>query len=120
MAVNRVLFYRTKRGICPAEEFLDSLSDQDAQRAAWLFKLLTEVDRIPESHLKKLKNTHEIWEARIQTGGKSIRLLGFFDTNAAFVVTHGFTKKTPKTPRREIETAVRCKHDYFKRRDDNG
>jgi phage-related protein len=120
MAVNRILFYRSSRGICPAKEFLDSISDQDAQRVAWLFKLFNEVDRIPETYLKKLRDTDEIWEARIQTAGKSIRLLGFFDTNATFVVTHGFTKKTQGTPQREIETAERRKYDYYKRRENNG
>ena len=32
-----------------------------------------------------------------------------------YIFTHGFTKKTEKTPRKEIDIAIQYKKDYFKR-----
>jgi phage-related protein len=120
MAARRVVFYKTQRGYCPVKEFLDSLSGKEAQRLAWLLTLVEEIDRIPENHFKKLRGTDGIWEGRIQLGVRTFRLLGFFYSNATFVVTNGFAKKSQKTPRREIQTAERYKQDYYERQNSDG
>ena len=63
---------------------------------------------------KKLENT-EIWEFRTLYNGKQYRLLSFWDTtNEAFVIaTHGFIKKTQKTPLQEIRRAEEIRYIYF-------
>jgi phage-related protein len=108
-----VRFYRTSSGKCPVEEFLDSLSGKAAQKATWVLQLIEELDSIPQQYLKKL--TSEIWECRIQFGGNIFRVLCFFD-GAQVVLTHGFQKKTQKTPRTEIEKADSYRIDYLRRR----
>jgi hypothetical protein len=35
-------FYRTRSGRCPVEEFLDSLTGKQAQKAAWTLQLIEE------------------------------------------------------------------------------
>jgi len=54
---------------------------------------------------KKLEK--EIWEFRTQYNNLQYRLLAFWDDEAETLViaTHGFIKKTQKTPRQEIERA---------------
>ncbi len=82
------------------------------------FRRLTvkEFDKIPKEYYKKLKNSDDIWEVRIQFGNNIFRLLGFFDGNKLVVLTNGFAKKTQKTPKQEIDLAERRKREYFKRR----
>ena len=109
-----ILFYRTSIGKCPVEEFLDSLSGKAAQKVTWVLRLIEELDAIPEQYLKKL--TGDIWECRAQFGGNTYRMLCFFD-GSNVVLTHGFQKKSRKTPRIEIEKARSCRTDYLQRRE---
>lgn len=65
---------------------------------------------------KKLKGT-EIWEFRTEYEGNAYRLLSFWDTRrkALIVATHGFVKKSQKTPWKEIEHAERIRVEYLKK-----
>lgn len=110
-------FYRTEGGTCPVEEFLDSLSGKQAQKVVWVLRLIEELDVVPAQYFKKLVNTADIWEVRVQFGGNIFRLLGFFDGPAHLVLTNGFAKKSRKTPRQEITLATRRKNKYFSRGD---
>ncbi len=115
MSVKRTIrFYRTSSGKCPVEEFLDSLSGKAAQKVTWVLQLFEELDAIPEQYLKKL--TSDIWECRIQFGGNTYCILCFFD-GSIVVLTHGFQKKTRKSPRKEIEKADIYRTDYLQRRE---
>jgi phage-related protein len=111
-----VNFYRTASGHCPVEEFLDSLSGKQAQKVVWVLRLIEELETIPAQYLKKLVNTADIWEVRIQFGGNIFRLLGFFDGSTLLILTNSFAKKSQKTPRQEIELATRRKNDYLVRK----
>lgn len=63
---------------------------------------------------KKLKGT-DIWEFRTLFEGKCYRLLAFWDTRSdtLVVATHGFVKKSDKTPKNEIYKAEQIRKDYF-------
>lgn len=64
---------------------------------------------------KKLVGT-DIWEFRTLYNGIQYRLLSFWDsnTNTYIITTHGFIKKTQKTPQKEIERAKSIREDYYK------
>lgn len=111
-----VNFYRTGSGNCPVEDFLDSLSGKQAQKVVWVLRLIEELDVVPRQYLKKLVNTEDIWEVRVQFGGNIFRLLGFFDGSTLMILTNGFAKKSQKTPRQEIDLATRRKNEYLSRK----
>ena len=111
-----VNFYRTESGKSPIEDFLDSLSGKQAQKVIWVLRLVEELDVVPRQYLKKLVNTDDIWEVRVQFGGNIFRLLGFFDGTTLMILTNGFAKKSQKTPRQEIELATRRKNEYLSRK----
>jgi phage-related protein len=48
--------------------------------------------------------------------GNIFRLLGFFDGANLVILTHGFQKKSQKTPKQEIALAELRKRDYLSRR----
>jgi phage-related protein len=114
--VNRaVIFYKTVDGKCPVQEFLDSLPGKVAQKIAWVLRLLEDLERVPSFYFKKLVGTEEIWECRIQFGSNACRIFCFFIGNTV-VLTHGFAKKTQKTPTHEIERAAAYRRDFLRRR----
>jgi len=80
-----------------------------------VLKLVTELESIPIKYFKKLVNTDDIWEIRIQLDNNIFRLLGFFQDNNLIILTNGFIKKTQKTPSQEIKLAEKRKKDYLKR-----
>ena len=65
---------------------------------------------------KKLENT-DIWEFRTLFDNIQYRLLAFWDKrngqNTLVIATHGFIKKSQKTPKGEIEHAQSIKDIYF-------
>ena len=109
-------FYQTSSGSSPIEEFLDSLSDQHARKVSWVLRLIERLDRVPAQYLKKSVGTNELWEIRVQTGGRDYRLLGFFDGSVLLVLTSGFLKKQQKTSRKEIELAQHRRSEYLERK----
>ena len=92
------------------------MTGKQAQKVIWVLRLIEELDVVPSQYLKKLINTEDIWEVRVQFGGNIFRLLGFFDGSTLLLLTNGFAKKTQKTPRQEIELATRRKNEYMLRK----
>ena len=78
--------------------------------------MVEELDVVPVTYFKKLVNTDNIWEVRVQIGNDILRLLGFLDDGNLVVLTNGFQKKTQKTPKLEIDIAENRKRDYFQRK----
>jgi len=112
----KIRFYRTESGSCPAEQFIDSLKGKQARKVVWVLNLIEELDTIPSRYFKKLTNTEDLWEARIDFGSDTFRLLGFFDGNMIVVFVHGFKKKSQNLPKQAIALAHERKKDYFRRK----
>lgn len=111
-----VTFYKSADGKCPIGEFLASLPGKVAQKVTWILSLLEDLDVLPSSYFKKLVGTDGIWECRVTHGSDAYRVLCFFAGNSVVVLTHGFAKKTQKTPRAEIERAEAYRKDFLKRK----
>ncbi|MCK4824826.1 type II toxin-antitoxin system RelE/ParE family toxin [bacterium] len=114
--MREIIFYETASAKCPVEEFLESLPSKQAQKTTWVFRLIEELPSVPAKYLKKLVNTNDIWEVRVEYGNDIFRYLGFFDGPKLIVLNHAFQKKTQKTPLQAIKIAEDRKKDYFKRR----
>ena len=114
--MKRIEFYKTASGASPVEEFLETLDDNQAKKVLWVLRLVQELNPIPSNYFTKMVNTDNIWEVRVQSGGNIFRLLGFFDGAKLIMLTHGFQKKTQKTPKQHIELAESRKRDYLSRR----
>ena len=76
-------------------------------------KLIRELDQIPETYLKHIKNSSGLYEIRVQVGNNIFRIFCFFDVDNLVVVGHGSQKKTQKTPKQQIEKAERVKIAYY-------
>ena len=78
----------------------------------WTLTLLEELSVIPETYLKHIENTDGLYELRIQQGNDIFRIFCFFDEGRLVILVNGFQKKTQKTPRKEIEKALKLKEEY--------
>ncbi|WP_031492356.1 type II toxin-antitoxin system RelE/ParE family toxin [Succinivibrio dextrinosolvens] len=109
-----IVFYEKKDGTMPAKDFLDTL-DEPLEARMYQYILLLEEHgpslREPES--KKLQD--KIFELRARVGTNAARILYFFYYGGKAVLTHGFMKKTQKTPVKEIQKAKKYREDYIKR-----
>jgi phage-related protein len=108
-----IRFYRTASGKCPVENHLDSLTDIEMTKIAWVLKLIREIDQIPPKYFKKLVNTKDIWEVRVNVGRNTFRLLGFFHGRELIILTNSFQKKTQQTPKKEIRLAERRMKEFL-------
>ncbi|MBF0413323.1 MAG: type II toxin-antitoxin system RelE/ParE family toxin [Desulfamplus sp.] len=111
-----ISFYKTESGRCPVEESLDSLTDIQATKVAWVLKLIREIDHVPANYFKKLVNTDGIWEVRVDVGKDTFRILGFLSEKELIILTNFFQKKSKKTPPNEIQLAEQRKKDHLSRR----
>ena len=114
--MREIQFYRSASGDCPVEEFLDSLGPKQAQKIAWVLRLVKELPLVPKQYFKKLEGSGDLWEGRAELGGDAFRLLGFWDAGRLIILTNGFAPKTQKTPVREMELAALRKRDYLHRK----
>lgn len=100
-------YYEDSRGRKPVEKYIDSLESSKQTNIFKVFNLIKEFGiELGQPYLKPIRG--KIWEMK----PGSSRILYFVHTGKKFVLLHGFTKKTRKTPPKEIRLAVKRKKDY--------
>jgi phage-related protein len=110
--VRRIEYIQNGMGKPVVEEFMDSLDEKARNKVFYVLKLARELGILPRTFFKRLEGTDGLYELRIQYAGQIYRILCFFWENGTLVLTHGFQKKTQKTPRSEIQVAERWKRMY--------
>lgn len=108
-----IVFYKGRKGEEPAKEFLDNLSPKMRAKMLRTIKLLADNGyELREPYSKNLRDG--IFELRAKVGTDITRVLYFFVVDNKAVLTHGFVKKTDKTPTSEITKAEKCRNDYYR------
>ncbi len=59
-----------------------------------------------------MTGTNGLFEVRVELGGNIFRIFAFFDKGNLVILGNGFQKKTQKTPKTEIERALKIKQEY--------
>ena len=80
----------------------------------WTFRIIETQKLVPEYYLKHLEGTDGLYEIRVLQGSDIFRIFCFFDKGQLIVLANGFHKKTQKTPKSEIEKALKIKKEYEK------
>lgn len=99
--------------------FEDFLLRQPKKVQDKIFKIIEAIEtleRVPSNYLKHLTGTNGLYEARIQLGSNIWRVFCFFDGEKLVVLINGFQKKTQKTPKKEIEKALKIMAEYYKQK----
>lgn len=97
-----------------ADDFLSKLESKIKDKIIYNIRKSTYI--MDPELFKKLDDT-DIWEFRTHYNRIQYRLLAFWDkTNGVdtlVIATHGFVKKTQKTPQKEIMRAEEIRKMYF-------
>jgi len=104
-------YYVAENGTSPVREFLLGLDKKTYVR------FLKSIDQLKERNVQAreplVKHIEgKLWELRKESDTNIYRILYVFFTDKRIVLLHGFTKKTQKTPRREIEVALKYLSRY--------
>lgn len=109
--------YIKPNGEVPIVEYLQTLTPKHEAKVLRSIQLLENFGpKIGMPHVRPLEDG--IYELRTQFSSNIFRTLFFHWHDNKLVLTHGFTKKTQKTPPQEIERAKQYRDDYLERKGD--
>jgi phage-related protein len=96
--------------------FSEFLKKQPLKVQNKIFKIIEAIEtleRVPSNYLKMLVGTNGLFEARIQLATDIWRVFCFFDNGKLVILLNGFSKKTQKTPKNEIDKALQLMQKYY-------
>jgi phage-related protein len=110
----KALFYDLPNGTEPAKDFIKTLDDKMYAKMLRTINILEDGGTmVREPYSKHLDDG--IFEVRAKIGSDISRVLYFFFAGKKIILTHGFIKKTQKTPSAEIKLAKKYRAEYLNR-----
>jgi len=94
-------------------KFYKAQNNKIRDKIDYIIDIVRYIERVPVQFLKHLEGTDRLYEIRVSTTFKQIRIFCFFDKGQVIVLTNCFVKKSQKTPKKEIILAKKLKKEYF-------
>jgi phage-related protein len=107
---------KVREVIAYENHFEDFLREQTQKVQDKIFKIIEAIEtleRVPANYLKSMEGTNGLYEARIQLASNIWRVFCFFDNGKLVILLNGFQKKTQKTPKNELEKALKLMAKYY-------
>lgn len=101
-------------------DFLKSLPEKMQNKIIKTIQYVETLQMVPEKYLKHITGTMGLYEIRAKFSSDIVRVFCFFDGEKLVVLLSGFQKKTQKTPKGEIDRAIKLMHEYFNEKDLEG
>ena len=113
-------FYTRLNGRTEFIEFLHTLPEKDKQKLLATISVIQEQGLLVAQRMEWVKKLDsDIFEIRSKVSSNIQRALYFHVVDNRYVITHGFTKKTQKTPASEIRHAKELKKEFEENDHDN-
>ena len=93
------------------ESFIKNLPQDVVKKIDYGLVLLKTQDRVPRKYVKHIKEG--LYELRTEWEGNIYRVFFVFDKGNIVVLFNGFQKKDQKTPKGELEKAMKRMKDYY-------
>jgi phage-related protein len=93
--------------------FYQDLDNKIKSKIQYVFELIKQVEKVPKKFLSPMTGYEGLFEIRIEYQSNIYRIFCCFDEGRLVVLFNGFQKKTQKTPKEEINRAMRLKNEYF-------
>ena len=107
-------FYTRTNGRNEFIEFLQNLPIKDRQKLLATISMIQEQGLLVAQRMEWVKKLDsDIFEIRSKVSSNIQRALYFHVVDDRFIITHGFTKKTQKTPKKEIGRAEDIMKQYL-------
>ena len=94
-------------------DFYAPLQDKVKMKIKYVLELIKQVEKVPVKFLSPMTGYEGLYEVRVEYESNIYRIFCCFDKGRLIVLFNGFQKKTQKTPKKEIEKAMRLKQEYF-------
>jgi len=94
-------------------DFYLEQTEKVQEKIEYVFKILRTVRTVPKKFLDHMTGTDGLYEIRIEFESNIYRIFCCFDKGNLVVLFNGFQKKSQKTPKKEIEMALKLKDEYF-------
>lgn len=93
-------------------DFYRKQPDKVQVKIEWTLNLIRVTQQIPEKYFKHIESTKGLYEIRVEFGSNIYRIFSFFDKENIVVLGNAFQKRTQKTPKQEIEKALKIIEEY--------
>jgi phage-related protein len=93
-------------------DFYEEQSDNVQSKIEWTLNLIRVTRLVPEKYFRHLEGTKGLYEIRVEVGNNIYRIFSFFDKGNLVVLGNAFQKKTQKTPKQELEKALKIMEEY--------
>jgi len=104
---------RRSDGTSEFEDYLDSLPDKDAEKLLATIAAVEDHGLLVSARMEWTKKLEDgLYELRSKQGSDIQRAIYFQKAGTEYLITHGFTKKSQKTPNAEIEHAKAMRKSY--------
>ena len=88
-------------------------NDKVQEKIEYVFKILQTVQKVPKNFFDHITGTDGLYEIRVEVESNIFRIFCCFDKGNLVVLFNGFQKKSQKTPKNQIELALKLKSEYF-------
>ena len=95
-------------------DFFNAQTERIKDKIDYVLYLIIVVERIPGKFFKYIEGTDGLFEIRIEFEGNIYRIFCCFDEGNLVILFNGFHQKAQKTPRKEVDKAIRVKNEYFR------
>jgi phage-related protein len=96
------------------KEFYLNLPENDREKIEYILDMIKKLQWIPKRFLKHIEGTAGLYEIRAKSGVFNYRIFCFFDSGSRVILLNGFTKKSQKTPAKELDLALNLMRIYKK------
>jgi phage-related protein len=105
----KLIFFRTY-----FRDFVDSLPRKVQEKINFVLFTISVAPRIPVKFFQHIAGTDGLYEIKVEFERNIYRIFCCFDKGNLVVLFNGFQKKSQKTPKSEIDKALKIKEKYFK------
>jgi phage-related protein len=111
-------FYENKENDCPVKNFIKGFTEKEQAKIIWQIDLLKKfVIKLCNPYTEKIhgKEYKGLWELRIKYSGNDYRIFYFLYIRNKFILLHGIIKKSNKTPKEDLQTALYRMKNYIEK-----
>lgn len=94
-------------------DFFNKQTEKTKDKIDYVLFLVTVADEIPRKFFEQMTGYDGLFAIRIEFESNIYRIFCCFDKGNLLILFNGFQKKTQKTPKKEIEKAMRIMQKYF-------
>ena len=92
-------------------QFISSVQAGALKKIRYTLDLLKTQERLSEKFVKSLRDG--LFELRVEHESNIYRVFFIFDNGNIVILFNGFQKKSQKTPKAEIDKALKLKNEYY-------